>query len=345
MGAWNTDSGASIHAEFVGREWVKAGHQLSVFSFYEHSIHGTALTDKDESYVNRCFTTSNHPQVKLDPLAFLKDDYEIFVVEDLGMLPQDPLGKIFHWIKRKAKTVNVIHDGRLSDKPTFYQFNWDAIVGFDKRYIEFLREGYPKELIHQIPYPCHPYKVGDKEEARRILNLPKDKKILFMFGPAANIGLDTVPWLQKYGSGYPLLILIVSRDKEALIKARHYSRNVDIEIREETLNLSQLYSYLHASDALIFNKSSLPHVAVSSTVFQCIGSGCPIMARNSNFIETLGEEVLAFKDEEGFKDCLLEVLEQREKYKNTLKNAKKYVLENSAEVVAKQFIDLFEHMI
>jgi hypothetical protein len=74
MGAWNTDSGASIHSELIGREWINTGHQLTVFSFYEHSIHGTALTNKDEDFVYRCFTTSNHPNIKLDPLPFLRED-------------------------------------------------------------------------------------------------------------------------------------------------------------------------------------------------------------------------------------------------------------------------------
>jgi glycosyltransferase involved in cell wall biosynthesis len=344
MSAWNTDSGASIHAELIGREWVKAGHQLSVFSFYEYSIHGTALTDKDEDYVIRCFTTSTHSQVKLDPVPFLREDYEIFVVEDLGMLPQDPLGKIFHWIKRKAKTVTVIHDGRLSDNPSFYQFDWDAIVGFDERYIKFLKEVYPAELLHQIPYPCHPLKIGDKEAARRILNLPSEKKILFMFGPAARTGVETIPWILEYGSSYSPLILIVSRDKEAIAKAREYSSIVDVEVREETLTLPQLYEYLHASDALIINKPSMPQVTISSTVFQCLGSGCPIIARSSNFIETLRNEVLKFRDRKEFGDCLIEVLEQRENYRSTVENAKKYVLENSAEIIANRFIDLFKKL-
>lgn len=344
MGAWNTDSGASIHAEFIGREWVKAGHQLSVFSFYDYSFHGTVITTRDEDYVIRCFTTSKYPQVKFDPVPFLKEDYEVFVVEDLGMLPQDPLGKIFHWIKRKAKAVTVIHDGRLSEDPSFYQFDWDAVVGFDERYIEFLREGYPIEILHQIPYPCHPLRVGDKEAARRILNLPTEKKILFMFGPAARIGVDTIPWILRYGSGYPLLILVVSRDKEAITKARQHSRNVDIEVREETLTLSQLYDYLHACNALILNKPSSPHVVVSSTIFQCLGSGCPIIARDSNFIKTLQNEVLKFRDQKEFGECLVEVLEQRERYKSIVENAKKYVHKNSAEIVAQRFIDLFEDL-
>jgi len=343
MGAWNTDSGASIHAELVGREWVKTGHQLSVFSFYEYSIHGTTLTDRDEDYVTRCFTTFNHPQAKLDPLPFLTKEYEIFVVEDLGMLPKDPLGKIFHWIKRKAKTVMVVHDGRLSADPSFYQFHWDAVVGFDERYIKFLKEGYPSELVHHVPYPCHPLSLSDKAAAREKLKLPAEKKILFMFGPAAGVGADTIPWILEYAQRYPLLVLIVSKEKKAIEKV-HSLPQENIELREETLTLPQLYGYLHACDALIFNKPSLPHVAVSSTVFQCLGSGCPIIARDSNFVETLHNEVLRFRDQKEFGACLLDVLEEGDRFRNTVKNAQKYASENSAEVIARRLIELFGHL-
>lgn len=328
----------------IGREWVKAGHQLSVFTFYEHSIHGTGITNKDEDYVFRCFTTSRHPKIKLDPLPFLKKDYEYFVVEDLGMLPQAPLGKIFHWITRKAKTINVIHDGKLQDNPTFYQFNWDAIVGFDERYIKFLKEAYPFELLHQIPFPYHQLMVGGKITARKKLKLPLGKKILFIFGSAARIGIETIPWIIKYSSDYPLQILIVSQDKIAITKALRYSRIANIDIREDILTISQLYDYLHACDALIFNKPSQPHVVVSSTIFQCLGSGCPIIARESNAIETLNDEVLKFKNQKEFKDCLIAVLEQKKKYRNLIKKAENLILKNSPKKISERFIELFENL-
>jgi hypothetical protein len=342
MGAWNTDSGGAIHAELIGREWVKSGHQVTVFTFYKHSIHGTAITNKDEEYVVRCFTTSKHPEAKLDLIPFLKKEYDFFIVEDLGMVPLDPLGKIFHWIKRKAKTINIIHDGRLSEDPNFYQFNWDAIVGFDERYIKFLKDAYPSELLHQIPFPCHLLDIGDKKKARIRLKLPLEKKIFFMFGYAARIGIKTIPWILKHASDYPYHILIVSEDKVALTKGLRYSRIGNVEVRDGAIPISQLYDYLHASDALIFNKTSQPHVVVSSTIFQCLGSGCPIIARESNAIETLDGEILKFKNQNEFKECLIDVLEKRERLKNSSIKAKNYVIQNSSKSIAKKFIELFD---
>jgi hypothetical protein len=344
MGAWNTDSGGSIHAELIGRELVKSGHQLTVFTFYEHSIHGTAITNKDEDYVIRCFTSSKHPNVELDPIPFLRADYDFFIVEDLGMLPHDNLGRIFHWIKRKAKTVNVIHDGGLSNNPLFYQFDWDAIIGFDERYIRFLKEVYPHELLHQIPFPCHPTTIRDKKTTRMRLKLPLKKKIIFMFGYAARMGIETIPWIFKHGSDYPYHILIVSKDKMALTKGHRYSKIGNVEIREEIPTITQLYNYLNASDVLIFNKPSQPHVVISSTIFQCLGSNCPILARESNMVETLNEEILKFRNKKEFKECLIDVLEQRDRLKTIIKKAESYVQKNSSKKIAETYIELFKHI-
>jgi len=124
MGAWNTDSGASIHAELIGREWVKMGIDLKVFTFYRHAFHGMAFTRKeDEDYVSRCFTVQGFPEPHMDTAPFLENDYDIFVAQDLGMLPREQLLDIFPYIKKKAKTINVIHDGELSTKPNFFKFD------------------------------------------------------------------------------------------------------------------------------------------------------------------------------------------------------------------------------
>ena len=131
MSAWNTDSGVSVHAELIGREWVRMGHRLHLFSFFTSDFHGTAIVGEDEDYVVRCFTTSSCRERYLDPRPILGSDYEIFIAQDLGMLPKDELANIFHHIRRKASTITVIHDSGPSSDPSFYQFDWDRIVCFD----------------------------------------------------------------------------------------------------------------------------------------------------------------------------------------------------------------------
>lgn len=346
MGGWNTNSGASFHAELVGREWVKQGQGLSVFTFYDYAFHGTVITDKDEDYVRRCFTVSSYTPPKLDPIPFLTQKYEIFVTQDLGMLPKDELAKIFNRIKKRAKTVNVIHDGRLSDDPSFYQFDWDAIVCFDERYRKFLTRLYEPSKVHIIPYPCLPLKKENKIEKRKKLGLPLDKKIVFSFGPAGSRTLEVLPAIKELASKYPLLCLIVTKEKDALKKFKEQAELIRLrrtmETREEAPDTDRLYDYLHASDVLIFNKSSLPQVVVSSTAFQCLGSGCPIVVKESNFVEYFDKEVLKFSNLDEFKLRVSAVLDETDELKTTLKAADEYVTKNSAPEIAKKYIELFK---
>ncbi len=348
MGAWNTDSGASVHTELVGRNFIKLGHEITVFSFLKHSFHGTAIVGEDEDYVTRCFTVSSEKEPQLLAMPFLEKDYDFFLVEDLGMLPQDHLGKIFHWVKRKAKTINVIHDGNLKEDPSFYQFDWDAIVCFDKRYYNFLKLAYPEELIHIIPYPCLPWRPGDREKSRKELDLPINKKIVLLFGPASEHGAEKYHIMKEFESDYPTLILVVTKHEGSLKKWRDLKqedRGNMIEIREETPSIEELYEYLYASDLLLYNKQGKTGiVTVASTAFQCLGSGCPMVALKSSFVETLNDAVYQYENDGELRTCIASVFEKDRKYAGVIKSAEKYVGKNSAINVAKKFIKLFESL-
>jgi glycosyltransferase involved in cell wall biosynthesis len=321
MGGWNTDSGASFLAELIGRPWVEEGHELTVFTFYNYAFHGTQIIGVDEEYVTRCFTVSGYTPNTLNPVPFLTTDYDIFVVQDLGMLPKDLLGKIYQRIKKKAKTVNVIHDGKLAEDPAFYQFDWDAVVCFDDRYKSFLAKAYDPDKIHIIPYPCYPSAKGDKVEARKKLGLPRDKKIVFGFGPAAKTTVDVVNSIAELSRDYPLLLLVVTKDKTGIQEFGKLQKQgiMEIELREEAPEIKRLFDYLHASDALIFNKESASNVVVSSTVLQCLSSGCPIVARDSNYVEYLDKEVMKYSSEEELKKKLCSIFEESKEYKTTMR--------------------------
>ena len=79
MGAWNTDSGVAVHAEPLGRAWIKMGHKLTVFTFVKDDFHGEGFTGEDEDYVIRCIGTQEQTNY-LDPRPILTSDFDIFVV-------------------------------------------------------------------------------------------------------------------------------------------------------------------------------------------------------------------------------------------------------------------------
>jgi len=339
MSAWNTDSGVSVHAELIGRAWVEMGHDLKVFSFSASDFHGTAIVGKDEDYVVRCFTTSRCRRPYLDPRPILASNYEVLVVQDLGMLPMDELAKIFHRIRAKASTVHVVHANGPSPDPSFYQFDWDRIVCFDHRYEEFLREYYPEESISVIPFPCHPMRRGDRGEARRRLGLPQKKRIALIFGQRLKEHVPILPLLSEVASHVPLLVLFVSqKDLDELVGIRGF----EMEVRKESPSLERLYDYLHAADVLILHRRPSDGVVVSSTAYQCLGSGCPILAAASNFFETLGDAVITYSGPREFKDSLLDILHRGKRFETSQRVLEDFVGANSAEVVARRYIELFQ---
>jgi glycosyltransferase involved in cell wall biosynthesis len=342
MSAWNEDSGVSIHAELIGREWVKMGHDLKVFSFFTHDFHGSAIVGKDEDYVVRCFTTSGSKAPYLDPRPILEADFDIFVTQDLGMLPKDSLGKIFHLIQRKASTLTVIHDNGPSPDPSFYQFDWDRIICFDHRYEEFLKKYHPGDKICMIPFPCMPLRREDKKAVREKLGLPQGKKIILIFGQRLKEHLPLWALIREVTSYFPCLLLIVSQKDINLLKGLGM---VDMEIRQESPSIERLYDYLHASDVLIAHRSPCNGVVVSSMAYQCLGSGCPILASNTNFFKTMKEVVVRYSDFEEFKANLIDILTQGEKFRASQSALEAFLELNSSEAIASRYINLFESML
>ena len=350
IGSWNTDSGAAIHAELVGKELVKKGIDLKVFSFYPYSFHGTKFTtniEEEEEYVTRCFTVSGAPHPEMNTKPILQEDFDIFVAEDLGMIPMSKLLSIFPDIRRKAKTVNIIHDGKLSDKQEFFKFRWDQVVCFDNRYYAFLKEAYPERILSIIPYPSLPLKTGNKEEARNELGLPQDKKIVLVFGPAAKHALNTTIALDRLSEKYNIMLLLVTEHLEVLNLYRKIQSRVKMEVNivEKTPDIDLLYRYLHASDCMIYNKHTLPIVVVGSTIFQCLGAGCPIISLASNFTDSFGDEVMKYKDFYELEDTVVDVFEGGAKYQHQQKAVVDYLEKNAAGPVAEQFIELFERLL
>ena len=339
MTRWNIPCGVSLHAELVGREWVKMGHDLRILAPMERDGY---QCDKDEPYVKRCYTLRNKPGYFFDPKSFLMDAVDIFVVQNLEILPMEDLFEIYPFIKERAITLFVVHEGKPPKNPDFYRFGWDAVVCFDERYKRFLKDIYSEDKIKVIPYPCHPVLHGDKVEARKKLGLPLDKKIVFNYGIGIYRHLHLLPTLERVNQDYPLILLTLThiQDWYDLFNAAK-GRYPFIELRKGDIPISELYTYLHASDALLIHKDSAEVIVVPSTANLCLGSGCPILAYKTNFYETFDKEVIKYS---GLGEALVDVFKEREKVKMTLRIAEEYVNRNSSYEIAKRFIYLFESL-
>jgi hypothetical protein len=107
-----------------------------------------------------------------------------------------------------------------------------------------------------------------------------------------------------------------------------------VKLIRASLSNEELYDYLHASDALLIHKDSADAVVVSSTAYLCLGSGCPILAHATNFVETLDGEIMKYGD---LNARLTEVFEEKETYRNTVTRALQYVETYSSYIIARRF--------
>ena len=171
--------------------------------------------------------------------------------------------------------------------------------------------------------------------------MPLDKKIILNFGQRVKEFKETLPVISELQSNYPILVLVVTKKE---IEDLGRGTTLSIEIRKESPRIERLYQYLHASDAMVLHRKSIEGVAYSSTTYQCLGSGCPIVALNSNFFEPFGEEVLKYEDLDGLKKCLVDIFEERERYRKAKLKAERVVKKNSPKEIATKFIKLFESL-
>ena len=347
MCLWNAANGPSIHAELVGRAWVKLGHQLKVFSAKKHPD-ARPTFQKDEDFVIRHFSVDEVIPVTratyFDPSPFLNEEYDVFIAQNVERLPVERLLEVFPEIKEKAVNVQIVHEGKAPEDPLYYKFDWDTIVCFDQRYKDYLVKSFPAEKIHMISYPYHPLELGDKREAREKLGLPLDQKIVFSFGFRPKDVVSVLPALKDVAKEYPLRYVIVAHPESDVGELHDAKKKYDfIDLQVKSLPLGELYMYLHASDALLIHRESSQKykAVVSSSVCQVLGSGCPILFHQSNYVELHGDEIVKYRDFEDMKAKLIDIFGG----KFDLNKVKAFLKEHNAENIAKRFVLLFEELI
>ena len=347
MCLWNAANGPSVHAELIGRAWVKLGHQLKIFSAKKHPD-ARPTFQKDEDFVIRHFSVDEIiPFTRasyFDPSPILNEEYKVFIAQNVERLPAKKLLEVFPIIKKKAITVQVVHEGKAPDDPLYYQFDWDAIVCFDHRYKDNLIKSFPAKKIHMISYTYHPLELGNKTEARKKLKLPLNEKITFSFGFRSKEIVAVLPTLNDLAQEYPLRYLIISNPKSELDELYEAKKKYNfIDLRVRALPLDELYDYLHASDVLLIHReSSQKYPAVlSSSVCQLLGSGCPILFHQSNYVELQGNEIIKYSNFEDMKIKLKGIFQG----KFDLSIIRSFLKKYEAERVAEKFIKLFKKLI
>jgi glycosyltransferase involved in cell wall biosynthesis len=91
-------------------------------------------------------------------------------------------------------------------------------------------------------------------------------------------------------------------------------------------------------------KRDTESIVVSSTVFQCLGSGCPIVIPDVKYVERLNKEVVKFKGRDDLKEKVSKLIEDENFRDEILEAAERYANRNSAENIAEKLIKVFEDL-
>jgi len=333
MTAWNTEDGAAIHSKALVTQWQKMDHKVTVFSFIKKKDSSERFTDEDGREVIRCFDNGY-----IDPIPILNTEHDVFVVENLRMLPVNELSKIFPLISSRSRTVHIVHEQSLPEKTWFYQLLWDKVIYYDANQ-EFFKNIYRD--AEYVPFPCFPLRKGNKQKYRTRLDLPQEKKIIFVF---CQRGYE--PYITSLPESIKdkAILLFVTPKGSAITSKLEGKKNIIIR-EEDTLTISKFDEYLFASDAVVLHKmKSRYHNIMSALIFQLIGAGCPIfIPQISEFFRQLKDEIINYADIEDLNNKICELFEHEQP--EMLERAEVFVRMNGAEKIAQLYIDLFTNIL
>lgn len=278
----------------------------------------------------------------------LNENYNFFVVQDLGMLPCKELLACWPKIRSRAKVILINHDNKPKPKHhIFWQFDWDAIVNFLPAQ-KFMAKYYPKEKIHLIEFPCRTLLKLDKREVRKKLGLP-NKEIVLTFGEYDYVApFKALDELRKELGLYLVALVANELEKQQLeqkLKLLGFVKGYD-EIRIESLSWKERAQYVTAASFVILDKGATKGegAVISSTACEIIGWNTPIIARASKFFEPFPKGTIAlYKNDKELKAKIRELLKESAR-KEQLKRAKAFALAHSPHRTATKLLHLLVNL-
>jgi len=347
MSSWNAACGVSVHAELIGREWIKQGHELKVFAPQTYEDDNTYMWfDKDEPFVTRNFSFLRYGDkytdkkllsyLYLDP-DIVKEDCDVFVVEKPTSIPLNKLLPLFKKIKRKAKTIAILHEASIPKNPYLFKFDWDSIIVFDERYKKLFGKVFPSEKIHVVPFPCYKPKQISKEKARKELNLNANENIVFTYGRFYSL-FKVLSAIKRSKKKIKYLCMVRSIDKfEELSKFSKKFPFFDLRLSRYTIFSKEFHNFVCSSDAVILYRTKPVNIPVSSAAHVCLGFFRPLICPDNGFFHTFTNEVIKYKNVDEIVKRIIDVSENEDE---VLRTAKKYVEKNSAQQIARRILDL-----
>ncbi len=337
---WNATCGISLHAEMIGREFIKRGYPLKVFAPTLESAgkwwHHIKIREEDEEYVERVYEEID-PEGKGGSFkreAVLDFKPDLIILESYQSLPHKDIEELIKEVGVPAFAV--LHEGdflRYSDLSIF-----ERIAVFDGRFTEeLIGDRYPREKVVEIPYPCYPL----REQNRRFA---EDGIIRFVtFGRQPAFELEPfVKALRELRKVYENIRYKIVRGDKLIDVSEEW-----IEQELKVLDLEDIDLLLKSSDIHLLPKGPTNNVVVSSTLYQIMGTLCITVVPNTRHFEMHKEDntVVIYEGVEDLIKKLREIIENEELRRTIKESMRRYVEENSVERIVDRFEELIDSVL
>ena len=355
MSRWNATCGISLHAEIIGRKFIDMKHEVIIFAptlgSADTNWHHKHLDIKDEVWVHRVYEETEeyfYPYGgKVDINEILKWDFDIFIVESHVRFPIYEFKKVVNKIKRKAPILLVLHLGYIRDVEPFMEIKWDAITVFDRRFIDEILVVFGSDIIKKVFEIPYPYVILNEVKPYRP-DFAKGKILFITYGRQPLMEyLDYIRALRKLSQKYDIVYWIIRSDGKT-----PFNEEWIVEWNQRP-DLKTIYSYVMGSEIHLLPKGETRAVALSSTLSQVLFTGTPTIVPNTRYFElipvdkngfgpvvkyTAGNTIELYKK-------IVTLIENDHLRRRVSKEAKKYALKYSDEIIAKKYLDLIENLL
>jgi len=324
------------------KKTVKKINYLNPDIVHLHWINGGFLSLKDLTKINKPIVWSLHDDWAFTGGCHIKWDCEKFMYKCgacplLGSSSQIDLSRIT-WFRKKR---------------TFKKIKNLTIVGLSKW---ITKNSQNSSLLRNKPHINLPnpidtffFKPFDKKEARRLLNLPMEKKLI-LFG-AMNVTKDINKGFHKFIEAVRMLSL--EHSEIVIYGAGNPIDSINLKLKVHYLGLFfdevSMVALYNACDVLV-----VPSLQenLSNTIMESLSCGTPVVAfdtgGNSDLIDHKKNGYLA--DSYDVRDLAIGIkwiLSLPEKdYKKVSQNAREKIIKNyNSKLIAKKYIELYKKII
>lgn len=207
---------------------------------------------------------------------------------------------------------------------------------------------YTRKPIYVIPHGSYTFSSIGRQHARKVLHLPPEKKIVFLFGFAADSkGFDEIADTAPKFKDTVFIISgaihdMLKEDGKKLIKKIRSKGNV--VVLGKFLSEDEIDLYSAAADCLLFNYRTPDFISsASGALHRVMGSGTPIVCTYDNRMSDLedGTHALKYSSLEELETCLDLIFNDKEVAQGIGENAKKLAEKTSWYNIARMHIDVY----